>query len=74
MLALSLMLVPAGVAQRVHTPAAGSAERKAIMDILRPRCEADLGQKVIFRVQMLGVADQRAFARVVPTQPEGKRD
>ena len=59
-------------AQTAHTPRAGSAERKAIMDALRLPCEEDLGRKVIFRVQHLCVAGDWAFARVVPTQPDGK--
>lgn len=60
------------LAQAAHTPAAGSAERKAIMDVLRRPCEEDLGRKVIFRVQHLKVAGDWAFARVVPLQPDGK--
>ena len=59
-------------AQSAHTPAPGSAERKAIMDVLRVPCEKDLGRKVIFRVQHLRVAGDLAFARVVPLQPDGK--
>ena len=59
-------------AQSAHTPAPGSAERKAIMDVLRVPCEKDLGRKVIFRVQHLRVAGDLAFARVVPIQPNGK--
>ena len=59
-------------AQKAHTPAPGSAERKAIMDVLRVPCEKDLGLKVIFRVQHLRVAGDLAFARVVPIRPNGK--
>jgi len=59
-------------AQVFHTPATGSPERKAIMDVLRVPCEKDLGRKVIFRVQHLRVSGDWAFARVVPLQPDGK--
>ncbi len=59
-------------AQSAHTPVAGSAERKAIMDMLRVPCEQDLGREVIFKVQHLRVAGEWAFARVVPIQPNGK--
>jgi hypothetical protein len=59
-------------AQIAHTPPAGSAERKAIMDVLREPCEQDLRQKVVFRVQHLRVAGDWAFARVVPIRPDGK--
>lgn len=58
--------------QSAYSPPTGSAERKAIMDVLRVPCEKDLGRKVIFRVQHLRVAGDLAFARVVPIQPDGK--
>ena len=58
-------------AQRPYTPAAGSPERKAIMDVLRVPCEADLRQKVIFRVQHLRIVGRWALARVVPLRPNG---
>ena len=58
-------------AQSAHTPAAGSEERKAIMDALRVPAEKDLGRKVIFRVDHLRVAGNWAFARVVPLLPGG---
>ena len=58
-------------AQRAYTPAAGTPERKAIMDVLRVPVEADLRQKVIFRVQHLRIVGPWAFARVVPLRPDG---
>lgn len=58
--------------QSAYSPPAGSAERKAIVDVLRVPCEKDLGRKVIFRVEHLRVAGDLAFARVVPIQPDGK--
>lgn len=58
-------------AQRAYTPAAGSPERTAIMDVLRVPVEADLRQKVIFRVQHLRIVGPWALARVVPLRPDG---
>ena len=61
----------ASFAQRAYTPAAGTPERKAIMDVLRVPVEADLRQKVIFKVQHLRIAGPWALARVVPLRPDG---
>ncbi len=58
-------------AQGGYTPKTGSAERTAIMDVLRPACERDFGQKVIFRVQHLRLIGEWALARVVPLRPDG---
>jgi hypothetical protein len=59
------------LAQKPHTPPPGSADRAAIMDVLRVPCERDLKQKVIFRVQHLRVAGDFALARVAPLRPGG---
>jgi len=69
-LAASLSLGSAR-AQRAHTPPAGSAERKAILDTIRATCERDLKQKVIFQVGLLNVAGDWAAARVTPVRPDG---
>ncbi len=58
-------------AQLSRTPAVGSAERKAILDVIRKTCERDLQQKVIFKVTLLNVAGEWAAARVVPLRPDG---
>ena len=58
-------------AQRAYTPAPGTPERKAIMDVLRGPAEADLRQKVIFRVQHLKIVGPWCLARVVPIRPDG---
>ena len=58
-------------AQTVHTPVAGSAERKAMMDALRVPFEKVLRQKVIFRVRTLRVAGDWALAQADPTRPDG---
>ncbi len=66
-----LAALPAAHAQRSYTPAAGSPERKAIMDVLRVPVEADLRQKVVFKVQHLRIVGPWALARVVPIRPDG---
>ncbi len=58
-------------AQRAYTPAAGSPARKAIMDVLRVPVEADLRQKVVFKVQHLRIVGPWCLARVVPMRPDG---
>lgn len=65
------IFVPASHGQAIYTPPTGSDERKAIMDALRPACEADLHQHVIFKVELLKVSGQWAAARVTPLQPNG---
>ena len=73
LIALSCLAATAtdSFAQRAYTPAAGTPERKAIMDVLRVPVQADLQQKVIFRVQHLRIVGQWALARVVPLRPDG---
>jgi hypothetical protein len=71
LIALVCCIATAAHAQRAYTPPAGSAERKAIMDVLRIPVEADLRQKVIFRVQHLKIVGPWALARVVPVRPDG---
>ena len=58
-------------AHRAYTPPAGSPERTAIMDVLRLPVEADLRQKVVFKVQHLKIIGTWALARVVPVRPNG---
>jgi len=55
-----------------HTPAAGSAERAAILDGLRPAIKRDLGQAVTFKVKTLAVQDGFAFAQVAALAANGK--
>ena len=58
-------------AQSAYTPAPGSAEREKIMDALRVPARKDLGHAVIFKVDLLRVVNNWAFARVVPRLPNG---
>jgi hypothetical protein len=56
---------------KLHTPAAGTPERKAILDALRVKMQSDLGQKVIFNVDHLAVKDGFAFVKADPRTPAG---
>ncbi len=66
----SLLASVGALAQSPHTPAAGSNERKAIMDALRVPAKKDIGLDVIFKVDHLRVAGKWAFARVSPINPD----
>ena len=52
-------------------PGPGTAERKAILDGLRPAVERDLHQKVVFEVQNLNVLDGFAFLDGIPRTASG---
>jgi len=56
----------------LHTPKAGSPERKALFEALRPAIERDLEQKVVFKVDHLAVQNGWAFYYGEPQQPGGK--
>lgn len=60
-----------GSQSRVLHPAPGTAERKAILDGLRPAVERDLHQKVVFEVQTLNVQDGFAFLDGIPRTASG---
>lgn len=59
-------------ADSAHTPARGSAERKAIMDALRAHRRQFDAQPVIFVVQHLRVQRGWAWATVAPQSPDGR--
>ena len=72
MLGLLLALAAGrGTAQRVHTPAAGSPERRLLMDALRLRMQREINRPMIFEVQRLRVLGGWAFAEVIPRKPDG---
>lgn len=54
-----------------YEPARGSAERRAIMDAVRPRAEQLFGKPVEFVVRELRVSGTMAFASVVAQRPGG---
>ena len=66
-----LLLVPSFAQTRVLTPAPGSPMRKAVLDALRVPVEKELGQAVVFKVDVLRVQGDWAFVRGVPQRPDG---
>lgn len=71
-LALLLAALPAA-AQSFHTPPPGSAERRALLDAVRPLVHAELGAPVEFVVRTLRVGQGWAFAVLEPQRPGGHR-
>jgi hypothetical protein len=73
LISLSIILVFAGAAfaQKNHTPEKGSAERKAILDVLRLPVEKELKQKIIFNIETFNVQGSWAFLSGAPQSPGG---
>jgi hypothetical protein len=55
-----------------YTPAAGSSERKVIMDAARVPVEKELGQRVTFLAKKFTVCRDWAFLEAVPQKPNGQ--
>ena len=72
LLIITVFSVPAFGQKQPSTPAAGSVERLALMDAIRPRVERDLNQQVTFKVSRLKIQNGWAFAIVYPRQPDGR--
>lgn len=69
---LALLHSSAALAQnRPYTPAAESAERRAIIDALRVPVQRELRQRVIFRVTRIRVQNGWTFLVGTPLQPSG---
>lgn len=68
-LCLALAATPAAAAPRVIER--GDPLRTILLDTLRPEVERDLGQKIIFIVDLLRVQDDWAFATLAPRTPSG---
>ena len=58
-------------AQSVYTPEKGSAERKAILDVLRVPVERELKQKIVFAADSFRVQGNWAFVSGTPQKPDG---
>ncbi len=72
LLTLVLFCYPTVSAQnRVYTPAAESAERRAIINALRAPVQRELRQPVIFRVSQLKAQNDWAFLIGTPLQSSG---
>ena len=75
-LLLSLLIAmtdPSHAAQSPHTPAAGSPERKALLEAAHQPAEHALGQPVAFVVETLNVSDGWAFVYARMQTPGGAR-
>ena len=70
-LLISLAIAAAAAAPR--TPPPGTAERKAILDAVRPAVEAKVGDGVEFVVTRLLVDGSHAFAQLEPQRRDGVR-
>lgn len=70
-LGLLLAALPAA-AQSFHTPPPGSAERRALLDAVRPHIEGELGAPVEFVVHQLRVGGGWAFVQATPQRPGGR--
>ncbi|MEP6937862.1 MAG: hypothetical protein ABI871_07315 [Chthoniobacterales bacterium] len=57
--------------EKPHTPAAGTVERRELINAMRDTAARDLGQKVIFNVEGLSVVGDWCLARVVPRRLSG---
>nr|WP_246476095.1 hypothetical protein [Roseibium litorale] len=68
---MSCAFLPPALAQAPHEPARGTAERKLILDAVRPLAEARLGTPVEFVVSWMRSADNWAFVSLAPQRPGG---
>ncbi len=74
--AFCLVLVsacPAHAQGSVHTPPPGSAERKAVLDAIRPNAQKQFGRDVVFVVKSMRVGPTHAFASVEPVRANGAK-
>lgn len=69
---LSAMTMTALSAQDVTTPAAGSAERKQLLDVVRAPLEQRLHRQVRFVVEQLKVSGDFAFLRAAMQDADGR--
>jgi hypothetical protein len=74
LLAIAVLLVGTqfGRGDELHTPPAGSAERKEIMDTLRKEYTTGSGAAVKFEVKHLKVHKGWVWVNVVPLDKDGK--
>src|ERR1700757_3337846 len=55
----------------LHTPAKGTPEREAIMEILRAEVKKETGEDVVFVVNLLNVHNGWAWVDVTPNRKNG---
>lgn len=71
-LQFAIPLEAAAAAKCPYTPAAGSSERKAILDAGRIPVEKELGQRVKFRATKFAVCRDWAFLEAMPQKSDGQ--
>ncbi|HQF30017.1 MAG TPA: hypothetical protein PLJ34_01105 [Hyphomicrobiales bacterium] len=72
LVATAALILPGAALARPYTPPRGSAERKAILDALRPRVEREIGAPVEFVVDTIRIDGDWAFVSVTPQRPGGR--
>jgi hypothetical protein len=70
--ALCLLMTAHLLAQKPYTPAVGSAERKAILDIIREPTQKELGQVVQFNIGTFNIMGDWCFIFANIQQTTGK--
>jgi len=65
-------LLAASAAGVYVTPGRGSADRQAIMNAARVPVVRDIGQQIVFVVQVLRTDGQWAYLQATPVQPDGR--
>lgn len=68
---LALLASGMAIAAEVHEPAKGSAERKAILDAIRPAIEAQMRTPVEFQINIMLSDGEWAFVGANPQRPGG---
>jgi hypothetical protein len=68
---IALLLATLGPAFAWEVPAPGSADRKGLMDAIRPHAEEALGAPVEFVIEDVRISDDVAFVMVWPQRPGG---
>jgi len=63
----------ASAQDKVVSPAQGTPERKAIMDALRPKLEAELKTDLVFVVSDIRASADWAFLMAQPQRKDGKK-
>ena len=71
-LLLGFALLTPAAAEDVRKPAPGSAEEKAIEEVMRPPMEVLFGKPIAFRVQAIAVYRDYAYVLLHPERPGGK--
>src|SRR5690349_15530691 len=70
-IALLVATTTAAIAGELHEPAKGSAERKAILDAIRPAIEAQMRTAVEFQINVMLSDGDWAFVGANPQRPGG---